>query len=121
MNSYLFIEYPKCSTCRKAKQFLANQGVSFLDRHIVEETPSVEELKQWLSHSSIPLKKLFNTSGQVYRSLQLKEKLETMEEAEQLALLASNGMLLKRPMLIKDGQLLAVGFQEENWRNLLKL
>lgn len=112
---YLFIEYPNCSTCRKAKKYLEQKQVSFEDRHIVEQTPTVEELKTWWSASDLPLRKLFNTSGQVYRDLQLKEKLATMSDEDQLQLLASNGMLIKRPLLIKDGVLLSAGFKETQW------
>lgn len=112
---YLFIEYPSCSTCRKAKKFLQEANVAFVDRHIVEDTPSVEELKAWVSSSGIAIHRLFNTSGQVYRQLQLKDKLEQMSDEEKLTLLAGNGMLIKRPLLIHGNQLLT-GFKLAEWQ-----
>lgn len=115
----IFVEYPKCSTCRKAKQYLQSKSVTFEDRHIVDETPTVEELKQWMKNAHFPLRKLFNTSGQVYRELQLKEKLDTLSEEEQYALLASNGMLIKRPLLISEHHFLA-GFQEQAWNDVIE-
>lgn len=115
----IFVEYPKCSTCRKAKQYLLAQNVEFEDRHIVESTPSVEELKAWMKKAEFPLRKLFNTSGQVYRELQLKEKLDSLSEDEQYELLASNGMLMKRPLLVSEHHFLA-GFNEEAWAALLQ-
>lgn len=116
---YLFIEYPSCSTCRRAKKFLQEANVSFDDRHIVKETPSVEELQTWLAHSNIDIRKVFNTSGQVYRKLQLKDKLDQISDEEKLALLASNGMLIKRPLLIHNNHML-VGFKEDIWQNFIK-
>lgn len=115
---YLFIEYPPCSTCRKAKKFLMEKNVSFQSRHIVEDTPSVEELTSWLTASGFDIRKLFNTSGLVYRELQLKNKLANMNEEEMLSLLAGNGMLIKRPLLIYDQHLIA-GFKEQEWEKAL--
>jgi arsenate reductase len=110
-----FLQYPKCGTCRKAKQFLDNQGISYDSRHIVEETPTVEELKKWISVSELPIQKFFNTSGQVYRQLELSKRLPNMSEQEKIALLASNGMLIKRPILT-DGEKISIGFKEEEWK-----
>ena len=110
----LFIEYPPCGTCKKAKKWLEAKGVSFDTRHIKEENPSYEELKEWYARSGLPLKRFFNTSGTLYKSLNLKEKLPTMSEEEQLQLLATDGMLVKRPILLKDETVL-VGFKEQEW------
>ena len=98
----LFIEYPKCSTCQKAKKWLDAHGVSYVDRHIVEENPTAMELKQWHEKSGLPLKKFFNTSGMLYKEMQLKDKLPNMTETDQYELLASNGMLVKRPLIVAD-------------------
>lgn len=111
---YLFVEYPKCSTCQKAKKWLESHDVDFQSRHIVEKTPTVEELENWLEKSGLELKKFFNTSGLVYKNMNLKEKLNTMTDAEKLQLLASNGMLIKRPILVGQDFVL-VGFREEQW------
>ena len=110
----LFIQYPPCSTCQKAKKWLDEHGISYTDRHIKENNPTYEELKQWYAMSGLPLKKFFNTSGLVYKSLNLKEKLPTMSEEEQLQLLASDGMLVKRPLVVKDGIVLT-GFRVGEW------
>ena len=110
----LFIEYPPCGTCKKAKKWLEAKGVSFDTRHIKEENPSYEELKEWYARSALPLKRFFNTSGTLYKTLNLKEKLPTMSEEEQLQLLATDGMLVKRPILLKDETVL-VGFKEQEW------
>lgn len=110
--AYLFIYYPKCSTCQKAKKWLQDQHISFQERHIVEENPTVEELAQWAQ--KVPLKKLFNTSGILYREMGLKEKLPQMTPEEQLNLLASNGMLVKRPLLVGEKEIL-VGFKPAEW------
>ena len=112
----LFLEYPKCSTCQKAKKWLDAHQISFTDRHIVEENPTYEELKDWYERSGLPLKKFFNTSGMVYKELQLKDKLPTMSEEEQLKLLATNGMLVKRPLVVKENSVLT-GFKEAEWEN----
>ena len=110
----LFVEYPKCTTCQKAKKYLEAKGISFEDRHIKENNPSAEELKRWHSISGLPLKKFFNTSGLQYKALGLKDKLPGMTEEEQLALLATDGMLVKRPILVGEDFVL-VGFKEDQW------
>lgn len=111
----LLIWYPKCSTCQKARKFLENNKISFEERHIVENTPTKEELRTWIEQSELKTKNFFNTSGLVYKELNLKEKLPSMTKEEKLELLASNGMLIKRPLLISDKQIL-VGFKEKEWR-----
>lgn len=115
----LFIEYPKCSTCKKAKSWLDERHIAYTDRHIVEENPTYEELKEWHKASGLPLKKFFNTSGLLYKEMQLKDKLPAMSEEEQLKLLASNGMLVKRPLVVADHTVLT-GFKEAEWENALK-
>ena len=110
----LFIEYPKCSTCKKAKKYLEEHGIEFDDRHIVEENPTKEELAEWIRISGKPVKKFFNTSGMKYRELGLKDKLPQMSEEKQIELLASDGMLVKRPLLI-DGEMVLTGFKEAEW------
>ena len=110
----LFIEYPKCSTCKKAKKYLEEHGIEFEDRHIVEENPTKEELAEWIRISGKPVKKFFNTSGMKYRELGLKDKLPQMSEEKQIELLASDGMLVKRPLLI-DGEMVLTGFKEAEW------
>ena len=117
MNNVLFIEYPKCTTCRKAKKWLEDHGVSFTDRDIREDNPSVDELKQWHQRSGLPLKRFFNTSGMLYREMGLKDKLGGMSEEEQCELLASDGMLVKRPLLITGEKVLA-GFREKEWEEI---
>lgn len=114
----LFAEYPKCSTCQKAKKWLMEHHVDFDDRHIVEENPTKEELAQWYAKSGLPLKKFFNTSGQLYRSMELKDKLPQMTEDEQLELLSTNGMIVKRPVVVGDDFVL-VGFREKEWAEKL--
>lgn len=111
----LFLEYPKCSTCRKAKKWLEENYNVFEDRHILEENPTREELEKWAEISGLPLKKMFNTSGMKYRELGLKDKLAEMDREEQLDLLASDGMLVKRPVLVGDDFVL-FGFREETWK-----
>ena len=110
----LFIQYPPCSTCQKAKRWLDERGIVYTDRHIKENNPTYEELKHWYAISGMPLKKFFNTSGLLYKSLNLKEKLPTMSEEEQLRLLASDGMLVKRPVLVTENRVLT-GFKAEEW------
>ena len=110
----LFLEYPPCSTCKKAKKWLDGHGVAYEDRHIVQNPPSGEELKVWIGKSGLPLKKFFNTSGLKYKELGLKDRLPSMGEEEQIALLASDGMLVKRPLVVMDDQVL-VGFKEAEW------
>ena len=115
----LFVEYPKCTTCQRAKAFLDARGVDYIDRHIKEERPTLEELREWHERSGLPLKKFFNTSGLLYKSLALKDKLPQMTEEEQLELLASDGMLVKRPILVGEDFLL-VGFKEDQWAEKLE-
>ena len=114
----LFLEYPKCSTCKKAKKWLEDNSVEFTDRHIKEENPTAEELSEWHKKSGLPLKKFFNTSGVLYKELKLKDKLPEMSEQEQLELLSTDGMLVKRPLIIGDDFVL-VGFKESEWEILL--
>ena len=114
----LFLQYPPCSTCKKAKNWLDAQGISYTDRHIKENNPSYEELKGWYERSGLPLKRFFNTSGLLYKSLNLKDRLPNMTEEEQLQLLSSDGMLVKRPLLITEDRVLT-GFREEQWAELL--
>lgn len=113
----LFIEYPKCSTCQKAKKWLENNKIEFTDRHIVEENPSKEELTKWIRESKLDIKRWFNTSGLKYKELNLKEKLPSMSEEEKIKLLSTDGMLIKRPVIITDKGILT-GFREEEWRKL---
>lgn len=115
----LFIEYPKCTTCQKAKKWLDANNIVYTNRHIVEDNPSYDELKEWYEKSGLPLKKFFNTSGLLYKELQLKDKLPAMSEEEQLQLLASNGMLVKRPLIV-DGGLVMTGFKETEWAAKIK-
>ena len=115
----LFVEYPKCTTCQKAKKWLDENKIEYEDRHIKENNPTLEELKEWHKRSGLPLKKFFNTSGLLYKELKLKDKLPTMSEEEQYELLASDGMLVKRPIIVKDDKIL-VGFKAETWETVLK-
>ena len=114
----LFIQYPPCSTCQKAKKWLDEHNISYTDRHIKENNPSYEELKLWYEMSGLPLKKFFNISGLLYKSLNLKEKLPTMTEDEQLQLLSTDGMLVKRPIVV-NGNTVLVGFKDTQWQELL--
>lgn len=114
----LFIQYPPCSTCQKAKKWLDARDIDYTDRHIKEQNPTYEELKQWYEMSGLPLKRFFNTSGLLYKSMNLKEKLPAMTEDEQLRLLATDGMLVKRPILIHNGKVVT-GFKEAEWEKLL--
>ena len=111
--------YPKCTTCQKAKKFLDDNKVKYEERHIVTETPSVEELNEIINKSGLSVNKLFNTSGMLYRSMNLKEELKSLTDEEMISLLASNGMLIKRPIFISDKKVL-VGFKEDEWKNLIK-
>ncbi len=113
----LFLCYPKCSTCQKAKKWLDEYNIEYTERHIVEDNPTYDELKAWYKQSGLPLKKFFNTSGLVYKEMQLKDKLPSMSEEEQLKLLAVNGMLIKRPMVICEDKVF-VGFKETEWEVL---
>ena len=115
----LFIEYPKCSTCKKAKKFLEENHQEFIDGNIITETPSKEELETWIKKYDIKLDKLYNTSGMKYRELNLKEKRQEMSEEEQLTLLSSDGMLIKRPILITEKAMLT-GFREQEWEKVLE-
>lgn len=115
----LFVEYPKCSTCQKAKKWLDENGVEYTDRHIIENNPTYEELKEWYEKSGLPLKKFFNTSGMLYKSMNLKDKLPDMSEEEQLKLLSTDGMLVKRPIIVSDDFILT-GFREKEWEEKLK-
>lgn len=116
---YLLIEYPKCSTCQKAKKWLEENQIKYIDRHIIEECPTKEELEEWIKRSGKKMQSFFNTSGLVYRNLNLKEKLPTLSDKEKLKLLSSNGMLLKRPLLIGEDFVLN-GFKKNEWEEKLK-
>ena len=107
----LFVNYPKCSTCKKARKFLEEKGVAFEDRDIKEQNPTVEELKEWIAKSGLPVKKFFNTSGMLYRQMELKDKLPKMSEQEMIEVLATDGMLVKRPILVSEDKVL-VGFRQ---------
>ncbi len=115
--SILYLEYPKCSTCQKAKKWLETNNITFEQRDIVKQNPTKEELKLWHEKSGMPLKKFFNTSGLVYKELHLKDKLKDMTEEEQYALLATNGMLVKRPIIVAENVILT-GFKEAEWEKL---
>lgn len=115
----LFIEYPKCTTCQKAKKWLDDNKIEYTDRHIKEDNPTYDELKAWYEKSGLPLKRFFNTSGMLYKSMSLKDKLPTMTEEEQLKLLATDGMLVKRPIIVSDNIILT-GFREKEWEENLK-
>ena len=114
----LFIQYPPCSTCQKAKKWLDEKGIMYEDRHIKEDKPPYEELKAWYEASGLPLKRFFNTSGMLYKSMELKTKLPTMTEDEQLRLLATDGMLVKRPILVTEKGI-TTGFKEAEWEKLI--
>ena len=115
----LFLEYPPCSTCQKARKWLDKHSIPYSARHIKNENPSYEELKQWYASSGLPLKKFFNTRGLVYKSLNLKEKLPTMTEEEQLQLLATDGMLVKRPLIVMENGIVLTGFREKEWEDTI--
>lgn len=116
--SCLLIEYPKCTTCQKAKKWLDDQGVVYEDRHIVEQNPTADELHAWVKESGFPAKRFFNTSGLVYKNMGLKDRLPSMSLEEQVALLATNGMLVKRPLLMVNGRI-CVGFKADEWKAAL--
>lgn len=111
----LFLEYPPCSTCKKARKWLDDHSVAYTARHIKEENPSYEELKHWLEISNLPVKKFFNTSGLLYKSMELKDKLPAMSIDEQLRLLATDGMLVKRPLVVTEDNIVLTGFKEAEW------
>ena len=115
----LFIQYPPCSTCQKAKKWLDEHGLNYTERHIKEDNPGYDELKSWYEMSGLPLKRFFNTSGLLYKSMNLKDRLPAMSEEEQLRLLATDGMLVKRPIIV-DGETVLTGFREAEWWCLLK-
>ena len=115
----LFIQYPPCSTCQKAKKWLDEHGLNYTERHIKEDNPGYDELKSWYEMSGLPLKRFFNTSGLLYKSMNLKDKLPAMSEDEQLRLLATDGMLVKRPIIV-DGETVLTGFREAEWECLLE-
>ena len=114
----LFIQYPNCTTCRKAKKWLDAHNIPYTERHIAEDNPSYGELKEWYGKSELPLKKFFNTSVLLYKDMKLKDKLPAMNEEEQLKLLATNGMLVKRPLIVDDNKVLT-GFKEAEWEEKL--
>lgn len=114
----LFVNYPKCSTCRKAKKWLDENAIEYESRHIVDDNPQADEIKEWWKKSDLPLKRFFNTSGMKYRELKLKDKLPDMSEEEQFDLLATDGMLVKRPILVGDDFVL-VGFKVKEWEEKL--
>lgn len=114
----LFVCYPKCSTCMKAKKWLEEKEIEFEQRDIKEENPTAEELKTWWRKSGLPLKRFFNTSGKLYKEMQLKDRIPNMSEDEQIELLASDGMLVKRPILVQNEKVL-VGFKEKEWQEIL--
>ncbi len=116
----LFLEYPPCSTCKKARKWLETNGVPFTARHIKEDNPTYEELSRWLAMSGMPVKKFFNTSGLQYKALGLKDKLPAMSVEEQLQLLSTDGMLVKRPLVITSAGKVLAGFQEAEWQSLLE-
>lgn len=117
--SILFVEYPKCTTCQKAKKWLDEQGVAYEDRHIKEQNPTKEEVKAWHEKSGLDIKKFFNTSGMLYKEMQLKDKLPEMSLEEKYELLATDGMLVKRPVLVTEDTVLT-GFKEAEWEKVLK-
>lgn len=116
----LFIQYPKCTTCQKAEKWLKEKGVSYESRHIKENNPTAEELKTWITASGLPVRKFFNTSGMLYKEMQLKDKLGSMSEEELLRLLATDGMLVKRPLLVGENTVCA-GFKEAEWEKAVQL
>lgn len=115
---YIFINYPKCTTCQKAKKYLDSNNVSYTDKHIVTDTPTYDELKEIIKISGLPVNKFFNTSGLLYRSMNLKEELKNCSDDEKIKLLASNGMLIKRPILVGKSTVL-VGFKEDEWKKIV--
>ena len=118
LSMYLFIEYPKCSTCKKAKKFLDDNNIKYEDRNIVTDNPSKEELEKFLKLSGKDVKSFFNTSGNLYKELHLKDKIDALSMEEACALLATDGMLIKRPILLKDNQFVTIGYKEDTYERL---
>ncbi len=118
MEKVTIVCYPKCTTCKKAEDWLKGKGVEYNYRHIKEENPSVDELKDWIGRSGLPMKRFFNTSGLLYKEYNMKEKVATLPEEELLDILASNGMMVKRPILLAGDKVL-VGFKEAEWNSVL--
>ena len=116
--SKIFVNYPKCSTCKRAEKFLKENNVEFVNRNIVEENPTAEELSLWMDKSGLEPRKFFNTSGVLYREMNLKDKIKTMSKEEMIKILSTNGMLVKRPLLVMDDKVL-VGFKEENYKEII--
>lgn len=116
--NYIFITYPKCSTCQKAKKFLDENKIKYTEKHIVTDTPTYEELKTIIDVSGLPINKFFNTSGLLYRNMNLKEELKNCSDDEKIKILSSNGMLIKRPLLIKKNKVI-LGFKKEEWEVLV--
>lgn len=114
---YLFLEYPKCGTCKKAKSWLDENGINYEDRHIVSDNPTAEELSAWIEKSGLPIKKFFNTSGVMYKDLKLKDELPIMTDEEKIQLLSTNGMLVKRPIVVGE-DIILVGFKPAEWGSL---
>ena len=114
----IFIEYPKCSTCKKAKKWLDDRNIKYEDRHIIDNNPTFDELKEWYHKSNLDIKRFFNTSGMLYKEMNLKDKLPNMNEDEMLEILSTNGMLVKRPLIISDDVILT-GFKEKEWEDNL--
>ena len=114
----IFIEYPKCSTCKKAKKWLDDHNIKYEDRHIIDNNPTFDELKEWYHKSNLDIKRFFNTSGILYKEINLKDKLPNMNEDEMLEILSTNGMLVKRPLIISDDVILT-GFKEKEWEDNL--
>ena len=116
--NYLFLEYPKCTTCKKAKKYLDENNISYADRNIKDDNPSYDELILWINNSNFEINKYFNTSGILYRELNLKEKIKDMSNEEKIELLSSNGMLVKRPLLICNDKVISIGFKEEIYNKI---
>ncbi len=116
--SKIFVNYPKCSTCKRAEKFLKENNVEFVNRNIVEENPTAEELSLWMDKSGLEPRKFFNTSGVLYRQMNLKDKIKTMSKEEMIEILSTNGMLVKRPLLVTE-DIVLVGFKEENYKEII--
>lgn len=116
--SKIFVNYPKCSTCKRAEKFLKENNVEFVNRNILEENPTAEELSLWMDKSGLEPRKFFNTSGVLYREMNLKDKIKTMSKEEMIEILSTNGMLVKRPLLVTE-DIVLVGFKEENYKEII--